>query len=469
MFEATAATEGWARNEWARVLAPLLTLFAEWEYKPRLPAHAQAAELPWVAHHWLLAGNLKADQVAERVVIDWLLRDLPWAHRQAVGIRNPSTALELVEAIELADAAFQWEAGERAPPFPQRVVQERPVPGDTQRPISWPAIPSHHDEPMPTEAPAPNPQTWLAGCAVHLSGPCSIPERDTTRTRSTRKDLCCAWNLAVGRWHSARSSGFRYCWEETGPGLTAAPPAGQRGNRRRPGTNRRTHQRPVLLASDSGRDGRRRPACSPPSPALRREEQPALCRTAKGGGEVTTGGSMKQDGGYPGISSLSPTGRTFGGRQHRPADSRPVPLAWRGRRGKTVLSIPLPIIEVPFKRIGMDLVGPLPKSARGHKHILVIVDYATRYPEAIPLRKATSKAIAQELFLLASQVSIPAEILTDQGTPFMSRLMADLFRLLRVKQLRTTVYHPQTDGLVERFNQTLKQMLRRVVVEDKRD
>ncbi len=131
--------------------------------------------------------------------------------------------------------------------------------------------------------------------------------------------------------------------------------------------------------------------------------------------------------------------------------------------------IPLPIIEVPFERIGMDLVGPLPKSARGHEHILVIVDYATRYPEAIPLRKATAKNIAHELFMLCSRVGIPAEILTNQGTPFMSRLMADLCRLLRVKQLRTTVYHPQTDGLVEQFNQTLKQMLRRVAAEDRRD
>ncbi|KAL1251468.1 hypothetical protein QQF64_019264 [Cirrhinus molitorella] len=131
--------------------------------------------------------------------------------------------------------------------------------------------------------------------------------------------------------------------------------------------------------------------------------------------------------------------------------------------------IPLAIIDVPFERIGMDLVGPLPKSARGHEHVLVVVDYATRYPEAVPLRKATAKAIAQELFLLASRVGIPKEILTDQGTPFMSRLMADLCRLLGVKQLRTTVYHPQTDGLVERFNQTLKQMLRRVAAEDRRD
>ncbi|KAL1263646.1 hypothetical protein QQF64_006385 [Cirrhinus molitorella] len=131
--------------------------------------------------------------------------------------------------------------------------------------------------------------------------------------------------------------------------------------------------------------------------------------------------------------------------------------------------IPLPIIEVPFQWIGMDLVGPLPKSARGHEHILVIVDYATRYPDAIPLRKATAKNIAQELFLLSSRVGIPAEILTNQGTPFMSRLMAEICRLLRVKQLRTSIYHPQTDRLVERFNQTLKQMLRRVAAEDRRD
>ncbi|KAL0186489.1 hypothetical protein M9458_018159, partial [Cirrhinus mrigala] len=64
--------------------------------------------------------------------------------------------------------------------------------------------------------------------------------------------------------------------------------------------------------------------------------------------------------------------------------------------------IPLPIIGVPLERIGMDLVGPLPKSARGHEHILVIVDYATRFPEAIPLRKATAKNIAKELFLLCT-------------------------------------------------------------------
>jgi len=53
--------------------------------------------------------------------------------------------------------------------------------------------------------------------------------------------------------------------------------------------------------------------------------------------------------------------------------------------------ISLPIIGTPFERVGMDIVGPLPKSARGHQYILVIVDYATWYPEAVPLRKTHGK------------------------------------------------------------------------------
>lgn len=56
--------------------------------------------------------------------------------------------------------------------------------------------------------------------------------------------------------------------------------------------------------------------------------------------------------------------------------------------------IPMPIINVPFEQVGMDLVGSLPKSAQRHKYMLVLVNYATRYPEAIPLHKATLKNTA---------------------------------------------------------------------------
>ncbi|MGH0122279.1 UNVERIFIED_CONTAM: hypothetical protein FKN15_040606, partial [Acipenser sinensis] len=130
---------------------------------------------------------------------------------------------------------------------------------------------------------------------------------------------------------------------------------------------------------------------------------------------------------------------------------------------------PMPIIDVPFERIAMDFVGPLSRSARGHEYVLVILDYATRYPEAIPLRNMASKTVAKELVQVFSRVGIPREILTDQGTPFINRLMQDLCATLRIKPIRTSVYHPQTDGLVERFNKTLKAMLRKVIGKDGKD
>uniref|UniRef100_A0A673YAE7 Gypsy retrotransposon integrase-like protein 1 n=1 Tax=Salmo trutta TaxID=8032 RepID=A0A673YAE7_SALTR len=114
----------------------------------------------------------------------------------------------------------------------------------------------------------------------------------------------------------------------------------------------------------------------------------------------------------------------------------------------------------------MDLVGPLPKSARGHEYILVVVDYATKFPEAITLRNMSSKGIAKELFMMFSRVGLPKTILTDQGTPFMSRLMKDLSRLYQVQQICTSMFHPQTGGLCERLNKTIKSMLRRVVSRD---
>ena len=75
----------------------------------------------------------------------------------------------------------------------------------------------------------------------------------------------------------------------------------------------------------------------------------------------------------------------------------------------------MPIIVTPFDRIALDIVGPLPKTSRGHRYILVLVDYATPYPEAQPLRAATAKAVARELMLLFSRVGIAKEVITDQG------------------------------------------------------
>ena len=138
-------------------------------------------------------------------------------------------------------------------------------------------------------------------------------------------------------------------------------------------------------------------------------------------------------------------------------------------RGHRAPLIPLPIIDEPFRRIAMDIVGPLPKSRAGHRYILVICDYATRYPEAVALRSIDAEHVAEELMKVFARVGIPQEVLTDQGSNFTSQLLREVYRLLQVQPIRTSPYHPQTDGLVERFNQTLKAMLRRAATEEGRD
>eukprot|EP00731_Ephydatia_muelleri_P022289 Em0014g880a len=131
--------------------------------------------------------------------------------------------------------------------------------------------------------------------------------------------------------------------------------------------------------------------------------------------------------------------------------------------------IPLPVIGEPFSRIALDIVGPLPRSRSGNRFVLVICDYATRYPEAIPLRSVDAEHVAEQLVQVFSRVGIPQEIMSDQGSNFMSALLAEMYGLLKIQRLRTTPYHSQCNGLVERFNQTLKSMLRRSATKDGKD
>ena len=126
-------------------------------------------------------------------------------------------------------------------------------------------------------------------------------------------------------------------------------------------------------------------------------------------------------------------------------------------------------MEEPFQRIAMDIVGPLPRSRSGKCYILVVCDYATRYPEAVPLRSIDAEHVAEELVVLFSRVGVPKEILTDQGSNFTSQLLKEIYLLLHVQPIRTTPYHPLTDGLVEHFNKTLKSMLRKTAMEEGKD
>nr|XP_022327762.1 uncharacterized protein LOC111127056 [Crassostrea virginica] len=94
-----------------------------------------------------------------------------------------------------------------------------------------------------------------------------------------------------------------------------------------------------------------------------------------------------------------------------------------------------------------------------------MVDYSTRFPEAVALKGIETERVAEALFEFFTRLGISKEILSDMGTQFTSYLMKEVGRLLSIAQLTTTPYHPACSGLVEKFNGTLKQMLRRMAAE----
>ena len=126
----------------------------------------------------------------------------------------------------------------------------------------------------------------------------------------------------------------------------------------------------------------------------------------------------------------------------------------------------MPLIDTPFKRVAVDLVGPIyPPSESGHRSILTLVDYATRYPDAVPLKSITTESVAEALVDMYSRLGVPEEVLSDMGAQFVSECMAEVSRLLSLRQLTTSPYHPMCNGLVEKFNGTLKCMLKRLCSE----
>ena len=124
----------------------------------------------------------------------------------------------------------------------------------------------------------------------------------------------------------------------------------------------------------------------------------------------------------------------------------------------------------PFERVAFDVIGPLPETFRGNKYILVVQDYFSKWAEAYPLPHQRSELIAQTLVSeWISRYGTPERIHSDQGSNFESETVQELFRVLDIRKTRTTPYHPQSDGMVERLNATIEQMLRCYVDKNQRD
>ena len=141
----------------------------------------------------------------------------------------------------------------------------------------------------------------------------------------------------------------------------------------------------------------------------------------------------------------------------------------KGRIAKAPLG-KMPVIDEPFKRVAVDIIGPLsPVTDNGNRYIVTLVDYATRYPEDVALPNIETERVAEALIDTFCRIGFPVEMLTYMGSQFTSSLMNEICRLISMTQLTTTPYHPMCNGLVERFNGTLKLMLKRICAEKPHD
>ena len=123
---------------------------------------------------------------------------------------------------------------------------------------------------------------------------------------------------------------------------------------------------------------------------------------------------------------------------------------------------PLTIITVgyPMQLVAMDILSLLPESPTGNTHILVVADYFTKWTKAYTIPNQEATTVAQNLtYEFFFRFSPPTLLHSDQGHNFESAAISEVCKFLGVVMTRITRYHPQSDGLVERFNRTILDML----------
>ena len=124
----------------------------------------------------------------------------------------------------------------------------------------------------------------------------------------------------------------------------------------------------------------------------------------------------------------------------------------------------------PFQVVGVDLLGPFPRSVSGNIYAVVMVDRFTRWPEIVAIPDGTAEAVADAVVdKLILRHGCPDQLLSDRGTQFTSRLFRRMSKRLGIKRLFTTAYHPQCNGQVERFNRFIAAALTAYVKDHQED
>ena len=124
----------------------------------------------------------------------------------------------------------------------------------------------------------------------------------------------------------------------------------------------------------------------------------------------------------------------------------------------------------PFQKITWDIMGPLPVTRKGNKYILVVTDVFSKWVEAFPLQVTDGLTLTS---ILMDEVicwyGVPQQLHSDQGSNLNAEVNQRLCQLLGIERSRTTAYHPQGNGQVERFNRTVEAILAKMVGEHQDD
>lgn len=132
-------------------------------------------------------------------------------------------------------------------------------------------------------------------------------------------------------------------------------------------------------------------------------------------------------------------------------------------RRKSATNQRAPLVPIatsaPLELVCMDFLT-LERSKGGYQHILVITDHFTRYAQAVPTTNQLAKTTAAALYNnFIVHYGIPERIHSDQGANFEGKIIQELCQIMGMKKSRTTSYHPMGNGMCERFNRTLLNML----------
>lgn len=121
---------------------------------------------------------------------------------------------------------------------------------------------------------------------------------------------------------------------------------------------------------------------------------------------------------------------------------------------------PLPCPSVPFDTVAIDLFGPFPLTPAGRRWVVTAIDHLTRYAETAPLHSGAASEVA-DLFLHAIVLrhGAPRVLISDRGKTFLSHVLEEVLRATNTVHKTCSSYHPQTDGLIERFHRTLSDVI----------